>query len=407
MAKYLPIKRASLLRGLMCAVVGAFLAWNSAVSSFSAIANSSNPDLALRFTPNSADALAAKADGILLRDAAKMDPQSVMRLAKASLKNQAINARALRLAAYAADKERKSVDAAVFMRLSDRVSRREFGTQIWLIENAIKEDDIPKVLNHYDSALRTQKEAPALLFPVLTQAIAEQRVADALRPILKQRPPWYYGFVSYAIAQSPKPIHISKAIQQSGGMPIAREYAPLEGMLIGNLLEKSDPQSVKDYALSLSGVDTSFLTDIRFTKKTISKDRFPLTWGALNDGGVTSNFAYSAGKLSLNGYAAQGQSGLIARRLMFLSPGIYSLEASLAYAELSDTSELNITIFCHGVGSSQSAWVKRGSSAIIATEFTIMPACLAQYIDITLKSTSRTSEAEFAFSGISLKKGSE
>src|SRR3546814_9998889 len=66
------------------------------------------------------------------------------------------------------------------------------------IELAVARDDIPSALRHYDIALRTKKNAPDLLFPVLTSALTNPTIRTELVKTLGGRPKWSNDFISHA-----------------------------------------------------------------------------------------------------------------------------------------------------------------------------------------------------------------
>lgn len=78
---------------------------------------------------------------------------------------------------------------------SDAVSRREFGTRLWLIEDAVARGDVSGALHHYDIALRTEKSAADLLFPILSNAIRDPAVAGALADTMAAKPAWASSFL--------------------------------------------------------------------------------------------------------------------------------------------------------------------------------------------------------------------
>lgn len=88
---------------------------------------------------------------------------------------------------------------------SDALSRRDLGTRLWLIEDAVGRGDVAGALHHYDIALRTEKAAPELLFPILSGAIADPALAAALSDTLVTRPPWSEAFIGYLAAISKTP----------------------------------------------------------------------------------------------------------------------------------------------------------------------------------------------------------
>lgn len=78
---------------------------------------------------------------------------------------------------------------------SDTVSRRELGPRLWLIEDAVARGDIPGALRHYDIALRTEKNARELLFPILSNAVSDPTIADALVDTMAAKPAWTTSFI--------------------------------------------------------------------------------------------------------------------------------------------------------------------------------------------------------------------
>lgn len=78
---------------------------------------------------------------------------------------------------------------------SDTVSRRELGTRLWLIEDAVSRGDVPGALRHYDIALRTETGARELLFPILSNAVSDPAIAAALVNTMAAKPAWTTAFL--------------------------------------------------------------------------------------------------------------------------------------------------------------------------------------------------------------------
>jgi hypothetical protein len=76
-----------------------------------------------------------------------------------------------------------------------RVSRREPRTQLWLIEHYAQQNDTARTLNHYDILLMTKPVIQRLLFPRLSNAIADAPIRAALIPYLRQDKAWMSGFL--------------------------------------------------------------------------------------------------------------------------------------------------------------------------------------------------------------------
>lgn len=110
---------------------------------------------------------------------------------------------------------------------SERLSRRDFGTQLWLIEDAVRRNDIPQALVHYDRALRTSRAARDQLLPVLVAAADDTQIAEPLARLIRGRAPWVPEFLNRLSGKTANPTTI---------VPLLLAYRP-------------DPNSDTDIAL--------------------------------------------------------------------------------------------------------------------------------------------------------------
>ena len=76
------------------------------------------------------------------------------------------------------------------IRTSQGLSRRSLYAQLWLIEDAVRREQVPEALQHYDIALRTSRQAPGLLFGVLVAAADDPTLLQPLAARLSLRPVW-------------------------------------------------------------------------------------------------------------------------------------------------------------------------------------------------------------------------
>ena len=179
-------------------IVG-YIAWLSFIHAVANITWQQNPDMALRFVPDHPLALSRKADELF---AEKQDPATLAKveaMAKQSLRGGALNPVAIRLLGYVADVRGDQKKARELMLLSQKVSRRDFGTQLWLIEDAVARGDKKQALYHYDIALRTTPSSFPILLPTLVGALDDPEVRSGLAPYVKAAPGWLPSFLGEAI----------------------------------------------------------------------------------------------------------------------------------------------------------------------------------------------------------------
>ena len=77
---------------------------------------------------------------------------------------------------------------------AETLSRRDIGTQLWLIERNVQRNDIGGALAHFDTALRTSPQMASTLYPVMASASAEPAIAAELNRLLLTRPAWGRDF---------------------------------------------------------------------------------------------------------------------------------------------------------------------------------------------------------------------
>ncbi len=102
------------------------------------------------------------------------------------------------------------------VQMSARLSRRDAGTQLWLIEAAAQRNDTGETLEHYDIALRTKADTRDILFPRLLNAIDDAEIRQALKPYVHGKNRWIAEFISYANANSKNRKAIVDLIVETG-----------------------------------------------------------------------------------------------------------------------------------------------------------------------------------------------
>jgi hypothetical protein len=184
---------------------------------FAAFAREDRAQMALTVAPWDARAKSALAGQIQVLRGRGDDPEAVA-LAKAALRRDATLPTPYRVLGFARDAVSDAAGAERLLAAGNKLSRRDFATQLWLIERAVGRNDVPGALDHYDIALRTSDAAPAILTPILAQGLSEPQIVDGLAPRLKSAP-WGPQFLTDAIATSksmPGLVRLAIRLQQHG-----------------------------------------------------------------------------------------------------------------------------------------------------------------------------------------------
>lgn len=306
-------------------MIAALLIWGAIVVGISGIARAGNPELALWASPTDSRALSNLADRLLIEKQSSANLARSQQLARAALLGDPTNVAALRLLGFAAPEK----DQLAIFELSNRLSRRDLATQLWLIDYYVGREDAPRALAHYDSALRTSSIAPQLLFPVLAKASGDKVLAPQIAGVLAKRPSWAMPFLNDLLFSSPSPdtlLIIFKRVAHSG----PKLPQTLTDGLTARMLRDYRFDLMRDAYGVAGGTDQS--VGMRVTNGDFSADSalLPFDWAFTADANVFAGRVPSetvANNFRLSVQVAGGNSAEAARQLLMLPPGRYSLSS--------------------------------------------------------------------------------
>ena len=275
---------------------------------------------------------------------------------------------------------------AIFAQAS-RLTRRELRSQIWAIENAVNQGDVLGALRHYDVALRTSTEAPAMLFPTLASALAEPRIRASLIDVLSAHPSWQESFVAF-LADSPvAPRSAAVFFQEAAAQGIAPDNA-LKAQLVDQLFEAGAIDESFAYYATFRPVPSRLRSrDERFNM--LAERRAVFDWTTGQDAGLSAGiFPDKAG--GLVDFALSPRTGaIIVQQIQVLAPGTYVLSGRMSGIDQPAGSRPYWTLMCENarelgrINVSNSAEQERFSG-----RFTVPQGCKVQ----TLALIARPSE---------------
>ncbi len=275
--------------------------------------------------------------GMLAEKQAAAEQAPAARAATASLARHALAVEPLAASALTALALTTQLDGntpkarALFVH-SDALSRRELGTRLWLIEDAVARNDVADALRHYDIALRTSKNASELLFPILVQAANDPAVATALTNTLKTGPAWRDDFLTYFGGLGPNPLQTAAFFRRLAGarVPIP-EVARIT--VVNALAKDRQYRESWDYYRSLRpGVDPGRLRDPEFKAALQTPSIFD--WmPVVEDAGVSAEIADGAFDFS----APSTVGGVVLQQIQILPAGRYRLQGT--FSGIKETAE--------------------------------------------------------------------
>lgn len=386
------------------------LAYHSMAFSIAMIARRNNPDLALRFVANEPVALATKADLQLLKSQTPKSLALAERWAKESIRQQPLNPTAVRILGYIADARGQRAKARELILLAEKLSRREFGAQLWLIEDAAARNDIKTALRHYDIALRTTAESPTILFPTLNDALALPEVRKGMVPYIREWPNWMTSYIGQAIGSVENPADVADIMLRAGKVPAREENRSIPDALLSQLAAKAKFTTLRQYYNSLPDARPLALTSAAMNASTVNLRYAAAGWQLTDNPALGGSFVKTeqGNGFSLHAFAGSGERGVLMTKLLFLTPGRYRLQAQYRAEESAGDAEIRWDINCPSATNSgnlafATAKVVKGNSAT-ALDFNIPAGCTAQQLVLQLAGGSSQIGAEFVLRSVSVQK---
>jgi len=343
------VSKKRLLAAVLFAMAGCWLVITVGAA---AILRSGQPDLALRFAPWDARALGRAAE----RELASGTPDRAAFARAAVLARRALRWDPTIVPAWRmlglneAAKGRGTLATRLFA-VSEKLSRRDLPTQLWLIEEAVGRGDVAGALHHYDVALRTNPKAHDRLMPILVTAAGDPNTAPALGRLLATRPFWsgnfYYRLATAPAETAPDPANVARviALARRGGPPTNPEML---GQLIGTMIDRGAYRPALSLHAALSGRKPVSIKALFNGDFEALNAHPPMDWAVAGDVGLGAEVRSDVGGRgnSLVAYASGDQNGVAARQITVLPPGNYALQYVAGRTERSAPSRLQWQLVC-------------------------------------------------------------
>lgn len=392
-----PLKR--LLPILLFAAVAIWLTF--AVSA-AALFRSARPDAALKLVPFDARAQARAAEQLVSRPSAdRRRLAAAEALAIASLRRDPTVVTAWRTLALIAVFRGQPDRAGRLFHLTERMSRRDLPTQLWLIEENVNRNDVAGALRHYDVALRTSLSSHELLFPIILRALNDPNLVAPMARLVSTNPPWKEQFFGALIQQPPSGNNLARLLEMiaARGQLSSRDLLSSIVIYLGDRREYSAAWRVYRVLKNLPRAEPGTLRNGGFE----GPNRVPpFDWrleSGTELGAETRPVPAPGADTGLYAYAASGTSGVVASQLLLLRPGGYTLAALGGVTAASRPERVTWKIACASTPTAfiatQSAIPSGSAGGPIGMRFRI-PAggCEAQWLQLEISGGGAEGTAE-------------
>lgn len=305
------------------AVIAALLGYCSVTYSLG-YALKERPKQAHTLAPDDGRLTARLSQTFLTAKATAADRAEADKLARLALEQDPTAVRAVETLGLNAQIRGDTIGARRLFAYAGKLSRRELQTQLWAIEDAVSRDDVAGALRQYDIALRTSRNAPDLLFPVLASAATDPAIRSALIKTLSGQPNWSEEFVDFVARSGPDPratASLFHGLQQSGvSVSEGASTIAINALVSSGFLEDAWAY----YASVRPGADRRASRDSRFTADMVMPSLFD--WRPINEAGVTTSIQ-SGERGGIFDFAAPASiGGPLLQQMQMLPPGNYRLE---------------------------------------------------------------------------------
>lgn len=342
-----PTPREWVVRLLLAGVVG-WIGCFSVIQSLALVLPDSRIEEAYALAPNNGR-IAGRLSQILYRpDASEAVRTRTVAIAHEALRHDPTAVEAVATLAAEAFMRGNQAEGERLLTYSQKLSRRDLRTQLMAIELAVARDDIPSALRHYDIALRTKKNAPELLYPVLTSALTDPAIRAELVKTLGGHPNWGVGFINHAARSEADPAASAAFFR---ALQAARVPVPdTAGVTLINrlLMAKLFDDAWAYYAAARPGSDRRQSRDPAF--KTPLQARSAFDWVAVDSPGLSTAILPDSTNGLFDFAVSMGNGGTLLQQLQMLPPGDYIVEGHSIGIEQPARSRPYWALRCQGEG---------------------------------------------------------
>jgi hypothetical protein len=348
-------------------------------------------------TSSSDDAAANSSSG----DLSEADYKQVESWAEQALREDPLNARALRILAQVAEHSSDYTRTEALMHGAAQRSLQESLTIFWMMRENYRNKNYAETMRYADILLRTRPQLSEHVFPLLVRMAENVSASDELKRALAQNPPWrtqFFGALPRNVTDARAPLELLLSLRNTATPPTDEERRSyLEALVQHGLYELayySWLQFLPPEQLSKTGRLFNGSFDA-------APSGLPFDWVFTKGAGVNFKFGTPSdqqGKRALLIEFGPGRvdfgSGL--SQLVLLPPGTYRLEGKYK-ADLVSQRGLQWSMTCAGatdpVGVSATMNGSGGTWKDIDLSFTIPPdQCPAQYVTLTLNARSASEQ---------------
>ena len=205
------------------------------------------------------------------------ETERLQEAARRILIEQPLSAAGLRLMAWSDAQDGREAEAMRRIGMIERITRRDAVAQLWLLEDAVRRDDVPGVLRRYDALMRTQADMRAPLLEKLSGGLASEPVRSGLADYVDAGSPWAPDLLHFAGRQGTAG-EAAALLMNVPALPDTTRYRSAYAALVAALARENDFASLRRLYPRLPGSADSSLADPGLAGGGASQGYAPFRW---------------------------------------------------------------------------------------------------------------------------------
>jgi hypothetical protein len=317
-----------------------------AATAIAGVTQMNAPAIALSILPKSGFAYEARAATHALAGDGSIQSMRVsdgdLADALAALRREPFATTALTLIGVSRDQHGDHADAAGIVAAAHGLDKRQLIANAWLIHYYGTTGRNRDVLELLDEALKVRPQLTAQYMPAFAQALQNPETIPVFQTMLRANPDWTQTFWE-SVAANPASLPNAE-ILRSRILSGPEDLGDPDTLLMNAFIRTGRVDLAVSFGKNLPALPDDSDGMVRNASFSKTPDLPPLDWELINDGRIGAAIDERGGTLEIN--ALPGAGGTVARQLLALAPGSYSLLIKLGRAEVARGSEITARLQC-------------------------------------------------------------
>lgn len=254
--------------------------------------------------------------------------------------------------------------------LSSQLNRRDLALQALVLEQSLADNDYPAVIETLDQILRVHPKRQADFFPLLVQALADEKTVPAFVGILTKPLPWRDAFLNFAVKDTTALANLARIRAK-----INFGNSEFDKRLVANLVGTGDIRAGEGvYAV----VTDAARADGRAADTRWRIDYPPFDWNLSDRSGFRAQLSDDDDAISFE--ADPGNGGVVASRIIAAPKGAFGLDIVHDIEPAAQRKDIKIALKCWG----QTESFFEGPLSGNANTFRLSSAPACRYLEVAI-----------------------